>query len=55
MTRRQREALKLAMEALRREIRQVSPQTDLVKYKELAQALQVIEEMLRGTQGELPI
>lgn len=70
MTKTQRAALKLAMEALRKEIRLCAfdanasrlvpdPPPHMVKayekHRELAQALQTIEEMMRGTQGELGI
>lgn len=70
MTRRQRTALKLAMEALRRWIRTCAfdanvamndpnapphMQKQLAKHKELAEALQAIEEMIRGEQGVMDI
>ena len=63
MTKRQRAALKLAMEALRKEIRACAfdanvammvkdapphMQKQLAKHKELAAAMQTIEEMIRG-------
>ena len=70
MTPRQRAALKLAMEALRKEMRacvfdanvaMVDPnapphmQKQLDKHRELAAAMQTIEEMIQGVQKELGI
>lgn len=70
MTRRQRESLKLAMESMRLEMKPLSfdanvamndpnappmMQGRLKRYKQIVAAMQTIEEMIRGEQGELGI
>lgn len=70
MTRRQREALKTALESMRLEMKPLtfdanvamndpnappSMQNRLKRYTDVAAAMQVIEEMLRGVQGVMEI